>query len=44
MIVVHNKNNAFYNEATPELKVFDNRLGKILGDSGLNNLITDELF
>ena len=44
MIVVDNKINAFYREATPELKVFDNRLGKILGDSGLNHLITDGFF
>ena len=44
MIVVDNKINAFYHEATPELKVFDNRLGKILSDSGLKNLITDKLF
>ena len=44
MIVVDNKINAFYHEATPELKVFDNRLGKILGDSGLNHLITDGFF
>ena len=44
MTVVDNKINAFYHEATPELKVFDNRLGKILGDSGLKYLITDGFF
>ena len=44
MIVVDNKINAFYHEATPEFKVFDNRLGKILGDSGLNHSITNKPF
>ena len=44
VVAIDNKINAFYLEATPELKVFDNRLGKILGDSGLKYLITDRFF
>ena len=43
-MVVDNKINAFYHEARPEFKVFDNRLGKILGDPGLMYLITDRTY